>query len=107
MDVGLKAVDLELKRVCESLILETAKGAVEPISSFMLKVNFVTSLAINQKQPTNFLKKSSIRYQHSGYAMNHDQFKAVIFFQTRHLHLRVKFKESLLVLRNSLRTELM
>ncbi|XJO73885.1 hypothetical protein BDV3_004794 [Batrachochytrium dendrobatidis] len=31
-------LDKELRRVCEDLILETAKSAVEPVSSFMLKV---------------------------------------------------------------------
>ncbi|KAH6567893.1 hypothetical protein BASA82_000752 [Batrachochytrium salamandrivorans] len=33
------ALDKELRRVCEDLILETAKSSVEPISAFMLKVS--------------------------------------------------------------------
>jgi hypothetical protein len=32
------AVNLELKRVCEEMILETAKAVVDPVSSFMIKV---------------------------------------------------------------------
>ncbi|KAJ1555931.1 hypothetical protein HK405_010326 [Cladochytrium tenue] len=32
------AVNLELKRVCEDLILETARAAADPIASFMIKV---------------------------------------------------------------------
>jgi hypothetical protein len=35
----MQAVDKELKRVCEDLILENAKAALEPVSSFLLKVS--------------------------------------------------------------------
>ncbi|KAI8930236.1 Sec34-like family-domain-containing protein [Entophlyctis helioformis] len=34
-----EALGRDLRRTCEDLILETAKGAVEPVASFMLKVS--------------------------------------------------------------------
>ncbi|KAJ3055112.1 Golgi transport complex subunit 3, partial [Quaeritorhiza haematococci] len=34
-----QAVDTELKRICEDFILETARGCVEPVSAFLLKIS--------------------------------------------------------------------
>eukprot|EP00842_Homolaphlyctis_polyrhiza_P003665 jgi/Hompol1/429/HPOL_000146-RA len=44
-DDAKEMLDRELKRVCEDLVLETAKAAVEPISSFMLKANQIGVIA--------------------------------------------------------------
>ncbi|KAI8837557.1 Sec34-like family-domain-containing protein [Chytridium lagenaria] len=44
-----RAVSDELRKVCEAMILETAKGAMEPVASFMIKA---TAFKLKQERET-------------------------------------------------------
>ncbi|KAJ3129149.1 Golgi transport complex subunit 3 [Nowakowskiella sp. JEL0407] len=55
-------VDVELKRVCERFIMETAKDCVEPVSSFILKV----SAFRNSRDLKSQLRKDPLSTQNFG-----------------------------------------